>query len=125
MGFIRSLLIKFGLADLSSERTPISVMLLDDDRRRHRWFAKRFDGDYLDIAENVDEAKSFLATSSYDAIFLDHDLLPHRAAHDIGHQARDGIGWPARRGRHAHQRSPPDRPGAGGARRLIRTLGGR
>ncbi len=77
MGFIRSLLIKFGLADLSSERTPISVMLLDDDRRRHRWFAKRFDGDYLDIAENVDEAKSFLATSSYDAIFLDHDLLPH------------------------------------------------
>ncbi len=77
MGFIRSLLIKFGLADLSSERTPIAVMLLDDDRRRHRWFAKRFDGDDLDIAENVDEAKAFLTSSSYDAIFLDHDLLPH------------------------------------------------
>ena len=57
MGFIRSLMIRFGLADLSSERTPIAVMLLDDDRRRHRWFTKRFDGDYLDIAENVEEAK--------------------------------------------------------------------
>jgi hypothetical protein len=77
MGFIRSLLIRFGLADLSSERTPIAVMLLDDDRRRHRWFTKRFDGDYLDIAENVEEAKKFLESSTYDAIFLDHDLLPH------------------------------------------------
>ena len=77
MGFIRSLMIRFGLADLSSERTPIAVMLLDDDRRRHRWFTKRFDGDYLDIAENVEEAKKFLESSTYDAIFLDHDLLPH------------------------------------------------
>ncbi|MBX7055108.1 MAG: hypothetical protein K1X36_09150 [Pyrinomonadaceae bacterium] len=77
MGFIRSLMIRFGLADLSSERTPIAVMLLDDDRRRHRWFAKRFDGDHLDIAENVEEAKMFLESSVYDAIFLDHDLLPH------------------------------------------------
>ena len=70
-------MIRFGLADLSSERTPIAVMLLDDDRRRHRWFTKRFDGDYLDIAENVEEAKKFLESSTYDAIFLDHDLLPH------------------------------------------------
>ena len=77
MGVIRSLLIRFGLVDLSSERTPISVFLLDDDRRRHRWFEKRFAGDDLDIAESVEDAKKFLAESSYDAIFLDHDLLPH------------------------------------------------
>jgi CheY-like chemotaxis protein len=77
MGLIRTLMIRFGWADLSAERTPIAVMLLDDDTRRHRWFAKRFDGDELHIAENVDDAKEFLAENSYDAIFLDHDLLPH------------------------------------------------
>lgn len=70
-------MIRFGLADLSVERAPISVLLLDDDSRRHRWFIKRFDGDDLDIAENVDEAKQLLAENAYDAIFLDHDLLPH------------------------------------------------
>jgi hypothetical protein len=77
MGLVRSLLLRFGLADLSSERTPISVFLLDDDKRRHRWFEKRFLGDDLDIAETVEEAKEFLVKESYDAIFLDHDLLPH------------------------------------------------
>jgi len=70
-------LIKLRLADLSAERTPISVLLLDDDERRHRWFTKRFAGDILDIAETVNEAKELLGAGSYDAIFLDHDLLPH------------------------------------------------
>jgi hypothetical protein len=77
MGLIRSLLIKLGLADLRAERTPINVFLLDDDRRRHRWFEKRFRGDVLDIAEDVKGAKLILEKGSYDAIFLDHDLLPH------------------------------------------------
>lgn len=77
MSIIRSLLIRLGLADLGAERSAINVMLLDDDTRRHRWFAKRFDGDVLDIAETVEEAKELLLESSYDAIFLDHDLLPH------------------------------------------------
>src|SRR5829696_6502417 len=77
MGLFKNLLLKLGLADLKSERTPISVFLLDDDRRRHRWFEKRFFGDDLDIAETVEDAKDFLARENYDAIFLDHDLLPH------------------------------------------------
>jgi CheY-like chemotaxis protein len=77
MGLFRNLLIKLGLADLKAERTPIAVFLLDDDERRHRWFARRFDGDELAIAANVDEAKQMLAEAKYDAIFLDHDLLPH------------------------------------------------
>lgn len=77
MGVFRSLLIRFGLADVSAERTPISVFLLDDDYRRHAWFEKRFMGDELVIAETVDEAKECLAEGKYDAIFLDHDLLPH------------------------------------------------
>ena len=77
MSIIRSVLIRLGLADLGAERGAISVMLLDDDRRRHRWFQKRFGGDFLEIAETADDAKKLLSTGSYDAIFLDHDLLPH------------------------------------------------
>lgn len=77
MSIIRSVLIKLGLADLSAERTPISVFVLDDDKRRHRWFKKRFSGDDLDIVETVEEAKEILQEYVYDAIFLDHDLLPH------------------------------------------------
>lgn len=77
MGLLRNLLLRLGLADTTSERTPINVFLLDDDTRRHRWFEKRFSGDVLDIAETVDDAKTLLAESNYDAIFLDHDLLPH------------------------------------------------
>lgn len=77
MSFIRGLMIKWGLADLEAKRGPISVFVMDDDERRHRWFAKRFAGDELDIAETVNEAKELLASENYDAIFLDHDLLPH------------------------------------------------
>ena len=77
MSLIGNLLLKWGLKSANTERTPISVFLLDDDRRRHKWFEKRFSGDELDIAETVDDAKKFLAETTYDAIFLDHDLLPH------------------------------------------------
>lgn len=91
MGIFRSLMIKFGVADLSAERTPISVMLLDDDERRHRWFRKRFVGDEIDIAANVEEAKQLLAEQPYDAIFLDHDLLPHHyESNDHGDEANTG-----------------------------------
>ena len=76
MSILQSLLIKLGWANLNAERTPIKIFLLDDDHRRHRWFIKRFEGDELDIAENVEEAKTLLLEDAYDAIFLDHDLLP-------------------------------------------------
>jgi hypothetical protein len=77
MSLLRSILIKLGLADLRAERNPISVFLLDDDERRHRWFERRFKGDDLAIAETVDDAKQILESATFDAIFLDHDLLPH------------------------------------------------
>ena len=77
MSFLRSLLIRFGLADLKAERNPITVLVLDDDERRHRWFSKRFVNDEIDFAETVAEAKEFLEKYVYDAVFLDHDLLPH------------------------------------------------
>jgi len=77
MSIFRSILLRLGLIDLRAERTPIAVFLLDDDERRHQWFQKRFAGDELDIADTVEKAKELLSDTTYDAIFLDHDLLPH------------------------------------------------
>jgi hypothetical protein len=76
MGILRGVLNKLGLNDIKANRSPIRVFLLDDDTRRHVWFAKRFDGDHLDIADDVERARQFLSANLYDAIFLDHDLLP-------------------------------------------------
>ncbi|HTG92124.1 MAG TPA: cyclic-phosphate processing receiver domain-containing protein [Pyrinomonadaceae bacterium] len=85
MGLLHSFLTKTGLIKIKAERHPIRVFLLDDDVRRHRWFAKRFKGDFLDIADNVAQAQQMLGAGSYDAIFLDHDLHPehyHAASTD-------------------------------------------
>ena len=76
MNLWHSLLSKLGLKSVRADRHPIRVFLLDDDERRHRWFTTRFKGDFLDIANNVTEAQDLLSGSSYDAIFLDHDLHP-------------------------------------------------
>lgn len=77
MSMLRSILIKLGLADFSSDRTPLEIFILDDDERRHRWFTKRFKGDHVEIVETVEDAKRILEDGKFDAIFLDHDLLPH------------------------------------------------
>ena len=76
MGILSGVLTRLGLARPQGERSPIRVFLLDDDTKRHIWFSRRFDGDYLDIAASVVEATEFLKERVYDAIFLDHDLLP-------------------------------------------------
>ena len=76
MSLIHSLLTKLGIRRIESERHPIRVFLLDDDRRRHRWFAERFKGDFIDMAHDVRQAQELLGENSYDAIFLDHDLHP-------------------------------------------------
>ncbi len=76
MPLLHSLLSKLGLSRVNADRHPIRVFLLDDDRRRHRWFAARFKGDYIDVADNVERAQQLLSANSYDAIFLDHDLHP-------------------------------------------------
>jgi len=92
MSSFRNVLIRFGLADEKAERGSISVFLLDDDKRRHKWFQKRFEGDEIAIAETVDEAKKLLAESTFDAIFLDHDLLPHHyVSNDHGDHANTGM----------------------------------
>ncbi len=76
MSLIRSLLNKLGIDVETTERHPIRVFLLEDDKRRHEWFAKRFRGDLLDIADTVSKAQDMLSAHAYDAIFLDHDLHP-------------------------------------------------
>ena len=76
MGILRGVLNRLGLTSVEATRSPIRVFLLDDDTRRHEWFAKRFEGDDLDIADTVAQAREYLSVNLYDAIFLDHDLLP-------------------------------------------------
>jgi hypothetical protein len=76
MPLLHSLLSKLGLSKIKAERHPIRVFLLDDDRRRHRWFAARFKGDLVDVADTVERAQEMLSANAYDAIFLDHDLHP-------------------------------------------------
>ncbi|MGI8733780.1 MAG: cyclic-phosphate processing receiver domain-containing protein [Pyrinomonadaceae bacterium] len=76
MRLLISLLEKLGLSKTATERHPIRVFLLDDDSRRHKWFAVRFKGDFLHVAKDVAQAQKLLSEYSYDAIFLDHDLHP-------------------------------------------------
>jgi len=76
MGIFRGILNRLGFYDDKADRHPIRVFLLDDDTKRHIWFANRFDCDFLDIAEDVKGAVDLLGSNVYDAIFLDHDLLP-------------------------------------------------
>ena len=85
MRLLDSLLSKLGLRKMKAERHPIRVFLLDDDKRRHRWFTTRFKGDFIDVADNVEQGLQFLSANSYDAIFLDHDLHPEHynaSSHD-------------------------------------------
>jgi CheY-like chemotaxis protein len=83
MRLLDSLLTKFGLRNHSTQRNPIKVFLLDDDGRRHHWFANRFKGDFVHMAKNVEQAEKLLSENSYDAIFLDHDLHPeHYSSQD-------------------------------------------
>src|SRR5258705_2277137 len=76
MPLLHSLLSKRGRSKVKVERHPIRFFLLDDDKRRHRWFSARFKGDFVDVADNVGHAQELLSANSYDAIFLDHDLHP-------------------------------------------------
>jgi hypothetical protein len=90
MGFVERLKHKFGLAGAHSGRHPIRIFLLEDDERRCEWFAKRFKGDHLDIAGDVAQARRLLEASSYDSIFLDHDLMPEHYGATVADDERTG-----------------------------------
>ena len=85
MSVWQDILRKLGLGGLAKPRTTLRVFVLDDDTLRHDWFARRFAGDRLDFAEEPARAVELLSSNPYDAIFLDHDLLPehyHAEEHD-------------------------------------------
>ena len=90
MSFVERLKHKFGLATPHTGRHPIRIFLLEDDERRCDWFNKRFKGDEIDIACEVEEAKELLSTRSYDSIFLDHDLMPEHYGSDTPDDERTG-----------------------------------
>jgi hypothetical protein len=90
MNLLNSFLNKIGLVSMKAERHPIRVFILDDDVGRHRWFATRFKGDFIDFADNVAKAQQLLSKTSYDAIFLDHDLHPEHYNSDSTDDERTG-----------------------------------
>ena len=91
MGVLNGLLNKLGLSDFgASRRDPLRVFLLDDDTLRHEWFAKRFRGDQLDVAVDVPRAIELLSAKHYDAVFLDHDLLPEHYYAETNDDERTG-----------------------------------
>ncbi|MEJ7577075.1 MAG: cyclic-phosphate processing receiver domain-containing protein [Pyrinomonadaceae bacterium] len=91
MNMFGRVLTKLGLGNIAATRAPIRVFLLDDDTRRHRWFTERFTGDYLDIAETAHEAIELLGANFYDAVFLDHDLLPEHYHAESNDDERTGF----------------------------------
>lgn len=76
MSVWQGLLRKLGLGGAANGRAPLRVFVLDDDAGRHEWFAARFRRDRVDSASDPLRAVELLAANRYDAIFLDHDLLP-------------------------------------------------
>jgi hypothetical protein len=91
MRLIRRLLMKLGVVSNDSERHAIRVFLLEDDERRCEWFAKRFKGDELDIACDVEQARELLQLKTYDSIFLDHDLMPEHYGATTADDERTGF----------------------------------
>jgi CheY-like chemotaxis protein len=90
MSLLRALRDRFARRG-ESRRAPLRVLLLDDDERRHDWFVRRFADDQLDIAVEPSAAIELLAANPYDAIFLDHDLLPeHYRAPEPTDEERTG-----------------------------------
>jgi hypothetical protein len=90
MSLIERLKHKLGIASPHSGRHPIRIFLLEDDERRCEWFNKRFKGDEIDIACEVEEAKELLSTRTYDSIFLDHDLMPEHYGSETPDDERTG-----------------------------------
>src|SRR5438067_5619877 len=75
MNLLAALRDKLGRRE-TPRRAPLRVLLLDDDELRHEWFTRRFAGDELHIVVEPNAAIELLGANVYDAIFLDHDLLP-------------------------------------------------
>ena len=106
MSLWQNLLRKLGLGGDAPGGGPLRVFVLDDDTARHEWFAARFKRDHLDSAVEPARAIELLAANRYDAIFLDHDLLPEHYKNQQGEDdERTGYAvaaWLAGRGAGLH-----------------------
>ncbi len=90
MSIFQSLLDKLGLEHYFAAREPLRIFLLDDDMLRHDWFAKKFKGDEVDVAVDAARAIEMLSDRQYQAVFLDHDLLPEHYNSDTRDDERTG-----------------------------------
>ena len=63
-------------------RPPMRIFVLDDNEERLKWFDRRFPFDQVDTAMDPTTAIKMLHEHSYDAVFLDHDLLPEHYGAD-------------------------------------------
>lgn len=90
MGILDGLLGRLGIRDAAAPRGRLRVFVLDDDLSRHDWFAKRFKGETLDVAVDPARAIELLSQNQYDAVFLDHDLLPEHYYADEFDDERTG-----------------------------------
>lgn len=129
MGVLHGLLTKLGLQNFGApRRNPLRVFLLDDDTLRHEWFAKRFKGDQLDVAVDPARAIALLSEKYYDAIFLDHDLLPEHYYAETTDDERTGYAVAAWLASHPDCQSASTivvhTRNADGAMRMVETLRG-
>ena len=124
MSVWQGLLRKLGLGDAAEGRAPLRVFVLDDDQGRHDWLAARFKRDRLDSAFDPARAVELLGENRYDAIFLDHDLLPEHYRNQQGaDDERTGYAvaaWlAANAGRHSVARIIVHTRNADGAWRMV------
>jgi CheY-like chemotaxis protein len=90
MNVLNKILTGFGIIKEVANESPLRVFVLDDDVRRHEWFQRRFPRDLLHVVETVPEAIQVLESNYYDAIFLDHDLLPEHYYATVTDDERTG-----------------------------------
>ena len=90
MSILSGVLRRLGINVNGAARRRLNVFLLDDDPRRHEWFAKRFANHHLDIASSVERAIELLSENFYDVLFLDHDLLPEHYGAETPDDERTG-----------------------------------
>ena len=125
MSIWQGLLGKLGLGPAPGRR-PLRVFLLDDDTLRHEWFARRFARDELDTAVDPAGAFELLSSHTYDAIFLDHDLLPEHYHSTEWDDERTGYAvaaWlAARPGAHSGATCIVHTRNADGAMRMVELL---
>jgi CheY-like chemotaxis protein len=69
------------------------ALVVEDHAARVAWLRGALVGAVVDVTASVPQAIEWLNTREYDAVFLDHDLLPHHypAYVDAPHETGQGV----------------------------------